>query len=988
MGTVSAPMWPGSEVRVPWYRRVWFRVFVGFFLVFFVLFVVLLGLVHYEDYNTLMERTLRHLEAYTELAATNMETQFRDHRRRLATLLMLQGFQQDLTLLPKTTEDPVVFQRTRVRLLSAFTAQVFQGEQPFGVDAFVIADAQGRIWVASEAAWEGQSLPQDLLKALENLSPDRISAFFIWGDAPWGWQGLWAGVAHRMRDLEQRPWWVIALVSPSNFGTWAQSYFASEGYLAFMLPNGRVYMLPSPNEVQLVTDETVRGFLQETQTVDTWTTFLLAPFQGRMARTRFEAVEPIHEAEPEMHAHYALFLPQEGGQLGVAIPLVEALPNTWISLWYPYAERVYPLFRKTARLYGYGSLGLVVFLALVSAGLARRLSAPLMELTRHVQAFAEGKWDTRVVVQGWGEVQILGATFNHMAASLARLYRTMEEEVRRRTYQIQLFLRWFQEEAPRDQISLERYLRRLVEGLSEALPAGIHPVLLWWNPEQYTLNSRWTPPNSPVAQAPDPEQTWLREALRLRRPLTLVRETHGETLPQDIQAVWVYPLRFQETDLGALVLYGLHTEGLGTEFQEMVYALSQTLSAAMYFALMSRAYHHNRQMAQVFRRFLDTVQPELDVMEALFLLVRFLERYSPRALMMVPEGEGIRRWRVVYPATFAGKTLEGLVPPAREQVWAVEPDLDALRAVQRYPKDLRVFLREQGWNGAVLLPLWTPQRLMGLVVLGMAHPGEYSEDVLWPLAMGFSLFAMLLERAEAETHIRLHQAGRDFLFRALQAPALGQALSAFVGWAREALRDDTDMVFAFPNRLGEMEHIFLFQAGQERFHLVVSPVERQAVEKVFREGHSTYMPSARDLLTWLDIVAAAEVKIPQSWAALPVRLGNRTIGVWAVRDMDQPGRFGADTLREMEALSPWLAAAAFVLINRQWYEDRLQRVEWIHALGMRLMDLWDPQLLTNEVAQEFRRIFQAENVRIRLHSPRLTEALARHKARDKDGGSA
>jgi len=79
------------------------------------------------------------------------------------------------------------------------------------------------------------------------------------------------------------------------------------------------------------------------------------------------------------------------------------------------------------------------------------------------------------------------------------------------------------------------------------------------------------------------------------------------------------------------------------------------------------------------------------------------------------------------------------------------------------------------------------------------------------------------------------------------------------------------------------------------------------------------------------------------------------------------------------------------LMRVQHYEHRLQREEWVHALGTHLVTLWDPSVLTQETAGELLRIFQARRVIFRLHMPTVGEATAmrvREALREESSGEA
>lgn len=962
MGTVTPPEPTPSTVSLPWYRRATLRLF--FTLLVLVLFFLLVqGVGIYLQARQTLGFSIRQLTGLSNVALRFMNNHFEHQVEQLRQVLSTnEGFRQDLASLPELEQRPVDFQLARTRLISAFVAQLGEPSHPLGIDNMWITDKSGRVWIATREAWEGQTLPEELMAPARTL-PFTQTRVFAWSELEdFGLQDPIIGVVYRVQDPKHQDWWFFLFASTNNVRLWLDSYQGVARNFTLHLPNGRVYRYSPILGTLTPLDQWPNAQNRKAMQVDTWSGLMSSLLR------RQPAILPMTQDGVPIQVMY---LPGQRGMLGVFQESQNTLQPFGLGVWISVRQQVTPVVLQGLRTSAVLTGGLMVFLILLSYGLARRITAPLLLMARQVQRFSQGEWDVRVPTRyGWGELAVLAQAFNHMAASLERMYRSLEAEVRRRTLQTELLRKWMQEHPPRSFEELKAYMHRAIQELQRTLPSGWQAVLVMWSPDIAAPSGRF-PASQDLEASEATELRWTQEALRLKRPLMLTRETHAASLPGNIVGAWIYPLEFHGQPLGALILYRMHEHAAAIP-QETLLSMAQVLATALYFARLFWEHFEGQRYSRAQLRFLRSLHEETDLMESLFLMVRFLERYLPRTIVMVRRE---KHWHVLHPSSLAGRTLEGVLPISRDQSWVLEPDLSSMRAVQRYPKDLRTWMQQLGWKGLVAFPLWSPRRLLGVVLVGMEAPGEYPEYLLHIVALGLQGLTLFLEQADLTNENRALRRGLDFLMQALQAPSLSQALSAFVRMAREVLQEDVDMVFGFADEPGgELTHTFLVREGQETFHFVLSPVEQALLRKGMQGNRPQLFHDGREMLRQVEDALGPRTetgRIPQSWVGVPLRFGGSVFGFWALRDMEQPHRFHEDVIRWMELLLPWLAAGLYTLIRRNRLEQQVQRLEWIHNLGLHFLEMWDPQVVTEEAAREMMRLFQAQAVVVRLHEPEI-----------------
>jgi len=116
--------------------------------------------------------------------------------------------------------------------------------------------------------------------------------------------------------------------------------------------------------------------------------------------------------------------------VGTYVPL--ATPNWAVVVETPWAEA----YQSIITLIGFGIIAFIVLLiaaGLISIPLSRRLSAPLVSLSKAATEIAGGNLTAKAEVTGTAEVQQVASTFNAMTAQLREMIDTLEQRVADRT---------------------------------------------------------------------------------------------------------------------------------------------------------------------------------------------------------------------------------------------------------------------------------------------------------------------------------------------------------------------------------------------------------------------------------------------------------------------------------------------------------------------------------------------------------------------------
>ncbi len=955
-------------LRIPWYRGYQFRTLV---LLFLLLAPVIIGLhvfTYFSSYTGLVQGMVRRSEVLLETSLYSLENLLRIQTNQIRLVVVESQFRRDLADVTQAYEtSPVDFERLRIRLLSSLVATLGTArEAPLWVQEVALIDDEGIVWVSTQPEQEQKRLSHALMLHIREAEENK-PVYLLWGEEPaLGYDWAWMGLVYPAVDQQGNPWWVLGIITPEALTSWLRTLLALEALPVLRTVNGQAFGYSLEGE-RLTLDIADLALEPEIPEVQSWNAFVLSMWRREPARFRSDPEEQT-ELMPQAPVFRLIYRPDEGGWLWLLFLYEKLGPNVVLGVAFPLQETLYPLTTAISR---FMQIQAGIFLAVIMVigwWLSRQVTRPVLDIARYVQAFAEGRWEVRIPVRGQDEVALLGRVLNHMAASLERLYRSLEEEVNRRTEQVRLLLEWLAYEPPRSAATFRNLLQEMLTRVQATFPEGVEPVVVLWHPGRHEVLWRVSVAEEDDGTRPANERMWVSTALQQQQPLLYTQETHRDQLPARYDAVWVQPFPAHSPVAGALVLYSTRGQVFDDElFQQQLADLVPAVAGAVSFAYhlwLRQALHLHIQTTFDLLR---TIAEEPELGTSFQVITRLLAEHYPKALLLVRVPETENLWQPLYPADLSARTLQVTFLFPREQVWWMEHDLNSTRAMQRIPRAVREVLQQLGFQGVVVLPVRTRERLEAVLLLGFQQPGEWPDEALDALAMMLAILGQALERADVQEQVRLWELTMNFLAQSAEAPTLGQALLHLVRTLRQQWSPEGDLFFVFVDAEGNFQHTFVFLEGQEQYHFVLSPLEQELVRRIVKEREPLNFGQPEEMLRLARTPAGeGEQVVPRSWMGLPLRMGERVLGVWGWRDMARSNRFDRVELYRLMTLTERLAPVFHYLLRMQHYEQRLQREEWIHALSTHLVALWDPVTLTEETASELMRIFQAYRVTFRL----------------------
>jgi len=292
-------------------------------------------------------------------------------------------------------------------------------------------------------------LPEQQLELLRLLRQASAIVDVAWIDAS-GRQQL--GVSRvdrdevgRGQDRSDLPAVNVALGGKSSFGT---VYFRKESEPHFSVavpgsgPDAGV-MLAEVNLkfVRDVVSAIKVGTTGRAYVVDASGTLIAHPDISLMLRrTDLAKAEPVRSALAEPERAVGAISIASAASDGTDRPVLTAQASIPALGWHvfveqPLAEAFAPVYASLARTGALLTAGIALALA-ASLALARRMAAPIRELTESAARIGEGRLEERVKVATGDELEALGEEFNRMAERLRESYAGLEQRIEERTTQL------------------------------------------------------------------------------------------------------------------------------------------------------------------------------------------------------------------------------------------------------------------------------------------------------------------------------------------------------------------------------------------------------------------------------------------------------------------------------------------------------------------------------------------------------------------------
>ncbi len=763
---------------------------------------------------------------------------------------------------------------------------------------FLLVKTDGTIQMASNPAWEGQSLAS--LPAFQQIMTGEHQTLAIFDPKPlYPNQFVLFTVSPATAANGKQLAIVVGVTESQELQTILQnlSTGSSGAQALFVTPSGTVIGNdPYTNEMGAV------------EAPASEVTPILAVLSGLMKQT--EAVPTSVD-----------FVKQDGSR---AFGQVLWLSSLQTGLVYEIDEnRVFgPLnslvpFTLAVFLAALAAMGLVLWLG------ARRVFRPLQNLADITRRFSDGDFSQRAAVRTRDEIGLLGRAFNHMAEELSGLYRQLEAKVEERTRQIRTAADVAQRITSTSNLNelLNRTVQLIIEqfdfyqasvflldrtGRTAILQASHGPAAaeLLARGHRLEVGSSsiigWVSANNQPRIASDVAE----DPMHLR----------NELLPETRSEVGI-PIAAGGTVLGALDVQSTKAGAFGPETLVMLQILANQIAVAIQNMSLVASSQFNFQELERLLGASHSIASSQSLTEAFETAARVL-RDAPNPALLFTMHRG--RLRLERASLREGSDLSAQlggdlnltanldeVPAALPQE-AIIVDATGVGS----PAPLAAVTRELGYRSAAFLPLWKGKELRGLMLLGDTKK-RLTQNLVDPYLSIADLLGTALGRIDAMTDKDRQIEERDSLATISQAIARSTAElgtffqqlhaqvrknigdHAFLVALYDAVSDVISIPYAFeegrvtaiePFPLGEGLTSILIRSGEPL--MLVEDVERQAL----RLGAKLVGRPAR------------------SWMGVPLKIGDEPIGALILQDVEHEQAFNEQNLHFFTLLADQVAA--------------------------------------------------------------------------------
>jgi GAF domain-containing protein/HAMP domain-containing protein len=773
---------------------------------------------------------------------------------------------------------------------------------------YLLVKADGTILMASNPAWEGQSL-------------SGVPAF----------KDLMSGEHVSLAEFDARPLYPNQLVL----------FTVSQAVAANGAPLATLIGVTESQELQniLLNLATASSGAQALFVTPTGTIIGNDPYTNEMA-----AVEaPPSEVTPIMNALNGLMNQTDAKPVSVDVTRQDGSRAFGQVLWLSSLQTgiVYEIDENRV----FGALNslipftvAILLAALAAMGIvlslgARRVFRPLAGLADITKRFSDGDFTQRAEVRSKDEIGLLARSFNHMAEELSDLYRSLEGKVEERTRQIRTAADVAQRITSTS--NLNELLTRTVQLIIEQFDfyqasvflldrAGRNAILqASYGPAAAQLLARghrlevgsssiigWVSANNQPRIASDVAE----DPMHLK----------NELLPETRSEVGI-PISAGGTVLGAIDVQSTKAGAFGPETVVMLQILANQIAVAIQNMSLVASSQFNFQELERLLGASHRIAASQTRTGAFETAARLL-RDSPTPALLFSMHEG--RLRLERSSLREGSDLSAQlggdpnltadlnqVPAALPQ----EPVIVDIAAAGG-PETLTAAARQLGYRSAAFLPLWSGKDLGGLMILGDSKR-RLTQTLIEPYISFADLLEATLTRIDIVNDKDRQLAERDSLTAISQAvasstaelPKFFQELHAQV---RKNIGDYAFLVALYDPTSDVVSIPYAFEEGQVTA-IQAFPLGEGLTSILIRSGQPLLLVEDVERQA-LKLGAKLVGKPAQSWMGAPMKVGGQPIGALIIQDVRHEKAFNEDNLRFFAQLADQVAA---VIHNAQLLDE-------------------------------------------------------------------
>lgn len=564
---------------------------------------------------------------------------------------------------------------------------------------------------------------------------------------------------------------------------------------------------------------------------------------------------------------------------------------------------------------------------------ARRVFGPLANLADITKRFSDGDFTERAEVRTRDEIGLLGRSFNHMAEELSSLYRSLEGKVEERTRQIRTAADVAQRITSTSNLNelLNRTVQLIIEqfdfyqasvflldrvGRTAILQASYGPAAAQLLARGHRLDVGsnsiigWVSANNQPRIASDVAE----DPMHLK----------NELLPETRSEIGI-PISAGGTVLGALDVQSTKPGAFGADTVVMLQILANQIAVAIQNMSLVASSQFNFQELERLLGASHHIAAAQTPSEAFETAARFL-RDAPNPVLLFSMQDG--QLRLERSSLREGSDLSAQLGGDPDQITRLEDIPGALpqepvivdTAGPGGPIQLSALARQLGYRSAAFMPLWSTKELRGLILLGDTKK-RLTQNLVEPYISIADLLETTLARIELLEDKDRQIGERDSLSAISQAITSSSAdLDAFYrelhGQVRRNIGDYAFLVALYDASTDAISIPYAYEEGQVT-RIEPFPLGEGLTSILIRSGEPLMLVEDVERQA-LRLGAKLVGKPARSWMGAPLRVGEKPIGAIILQDLQRERAFDDQNLRFFSQLADQVAA---VIHNAQLLDE-------------------------------------------------------------------
>lgn len=874
----------------------------------FIPLAIMAGVAYLRTRTLLREQVVNQSQSLMNTQVATWERQIKTKEIRLDRLIHQGDFVANLNRALEADPQNADYGAIRAATLNGFRSlNEEEGTPTF--NQFLLVRPSGQIVLASNSAWEGQTLAD--LDQISNLPIEHRSTSFF------GLEPLYTKELLLITAVD------LKTASGSKLGTLigiTESQTIQKNLIALqeLSPQSEVFFILPPDRfvgIDPYTNQLTAMKFSEAQQADILPALDKMMSNEALPPAALEYRDAAGEAMlaqvkwiPSMHAGVAIQIPQEAiyGQLNSLVPFTILLVIATLT-----------------------AMGLVIIFV------ANRVIRPLRALTLITRDFASGNLEKRAEVRGADEVSLLSNSFNHMADELSGMYRSLEQKVEERTRQVRIAAEVAQSVTAL--ANLDDLLNKTVELLVQQFEFYQASIFMIDRAGKYAnLRAAYGPAAEDLLQRKYKLEVgsasiigWVSANNKSRVASDVFTDPvhlKNELLPATRSEASV-PISISNLVLGVLDVQSTQSAVFSPETIVMLQTLASQIAAAIQnVGLVESTQVNFQELARLYRssRLIVEAKTESEVLEAGSKVLK----EAPYPVLVISVGADVLEVLALADSrNVIGSTIE-----LRRYIDANISEVKSFMAggpviatssASEIPAPLREIVQHLGLDAAAYLPVNRRSTLAALIILGTKKQGLTSAAVQ-PYANLAELITVTLEKIEdsKDTENRLKE--MEALTSVNAAVSSSADLQTFFTALHEQvlkiIGDYTFTIALYDEKTDTVSIPFSYE-DRKTSSIESFPLGEGLSSILIRSGQPLLI--VEDTVNRAASLGAKNIGKPaRSWMGAPMLVNNRPIGALMIQDAEQERAFTEDNLRFFTALAGQVAG---VINNVHLLDDSVRR---------------------------------------------------------------